>query len=248
MRATGIISRHRLPMGLRDPVVVMLLVAAVFDGISDNWVHALFLGTVGMALAWDAHRRRRQHLIDEVAGADSDLDRGAAVLGEAADNGPTATGAGGALSFTHDGALALDAPSGRSYAHTASSRYWAAVYSAAGIAFAVIVGGLPRYSWPASIAVASLGAAMVARGWSGPAARGTTPVTLDHRGTAVWTSVFVAGALWELAALLLQPSLTIGSDTHPTISVLSDPLLLSHLGRSVALLGWLGFGWFLLKR
>lgn len=131
-------------MGLRDPVVVMLLVAAVFDGISDNWVHALFLGTVGMALAWDAHRRRRQHLIDEVAGADSDLDRGAAVLDEVADGGPTATGAGGALSLTHDGALALDASSARSYAHAASSRYWAAVYSAAGIAFAVIVGGGAR--------------------------------------------------------------------------------------------------------
>jgi len=60
--------------------------------------------------------------------------------------------------------------------------------------------------------------------------------------------VFLALALWELAALLLQPSLTSPSAAHPTISTLMDPVLASHLGRSIALLLWLAFGWLLMER
>ncbi len=56
--------RFSFLMGLRDPVVLILLLAAVFDGISDNWVHALFLGGVGIALAGDVYRRRRTNEID----------------------------------------------------------------------------------------------------------------------------------------------------------------------------------------
>jgi hypothetical protein len=60
--------------------------------------------------------------------------------------------------------------------------------------------------------------------------------------------VFVALALWELSALLLQPSLTTGSWAHPTISVLMDPILATHLGRSIVLSLWLASGGFLLQR
>jgi hypothetical protein len=42
--------------GLRDPVVPILLVAAFFDGLADNSIHALFLGAVGVVLWWDAVR------------------------------------------------------------------------------------------------------------------------------------------------------------------------------------------------
>jgi hypothetical protein len=54
--------------------------------------------------------------------------------------------------------------------------------------------------------------------------------------------------LWELTQLLLQPSLTTDSWRHPTISVLSDPILASHPGRTIGLILWLLFGWFLLDR
>jgi hypothetical protein len=63
-----------------------------------------------------------------------------------------------------------------------------------------------------------------------------------------WILVFVALGLWELTNLLLQPSLTTDSQAHPTLSVLTDPVLGSHLGRSIGLALWLGLGWFLVRR
>ena len=48
---------------------------------------------------------------------------------------------------------------------------------------------------------------------------------LDPIGAIAWVSAFVGLALWELAALLLQPSLTTDSQVHPTISVLTDPTM-----------------------
>jgi hypothetical protein len=71
---------------------------------------------------------------------------------------------------------------------------------------------------------------------------------VDPWGTVSWVAVFLALALWELAALLLQPSLTTPSAAHPTISTLTDPVLASHLGRSITLSLWLVLGWLLLER
>jgi len=53
--------------------------------------------------------------------------------------------------------------------------------------------------------------------------------------------------LWELTQLLLQPTLTTDSYAHPTISVLTDPVLASHVGRSILLFVWLAVGWFLVR-
>jgi hypothetical protein len=139
-------------------------------------------------------------------------------------------------------------PGARSSPHAESSGFWTVLYASAGIAYALIVGGFPRYSWPATTAVACLGAVIIARGWAEPPARVSAYPALGRRGVIAWAAVFVAGGLWELAALLLQPDLMTGSYFHPTISVLSDPVLLTHTGRSVALMAWLGFGWFLVKR
>jgi hypothetical protein len=61
-------------------------------------------------------------------------------------------------------------------------------------------------------------------------------------------AVFVALALWELGALLLQPALTVDSPAHPTISVLLDPVLGSAPGRSVGFAVWLALGWFLARQ
>jgi hypothetical protein len=58
----------------------------------------------------------------------------------------------------------------------------------------------------------------------------------------------VAAGLWELSALVLQPDLDTTSSAHPTISALTDPLLTSHAGRSVALAVWVAVGWFLVRR
>jgi hypothetical protein len=71
---------------------------------------------------------------------------------------------------------------------------------------------------------------------------------LPVAGTLAWLAVLVAGCLWELSALLQQPSLTTDSSAHPTISTLTDPLLAASPGRSVVLLAWVAFGWYLVER
>jgi hypothetical protein len=116
-----------------------------------------------------------------------------------------------------------------------------------GAVYAVLVGGLARYSLPATLAVWAP-AAGVAVAWRHPVADGPDPAPVPAAGTAAWAVLFVALALWELAALLLQPSLTTTSWTHPTISVLLDPVLATHLGRTVVLSLWLAAGWWLLRR
>ena len=67
-------------------------------------------------------------------------------------------------------------------------------------------------------------------------------------GTLAWLAVLVAGCLWELSALLQQPSLTADSYAHPTVSTLTDALLATSPGRSVILLAWVTFGWYLVER
>jgi hypothetical protein len=67
-------------------------------------------------------------------------------------------------------------------------------------------------------------------------------------GAIVWASVFIALGVWELVALLLQPTLIIESYAHPTISAVMDPILVSHAARSVFLLLWLAVGWYLVDR
>jgi hypothetical protein len=118
----------------------------------------------------------------------------------------------------------------------------------AGLAYAALAGTFGRYTWPSTISIVGPGAAGVAVAWRKPTHQATDPPGLDPWGTASWVAVFLALALWELAALLLQPSLTTPSSAHPTISTLMDPVLASNLGRSLTLLLWLAFGWLLMDR
>lgn len=109
--------------------------------------------------------------------------------------------------------------------------------------YAAVVGWFARYSWPATVAVAGLGAAVVAAGWRKPQ---ETPAASSS--PRLWGVLLVAGGLWELSALLQQPDLTTESQAHPTISTLTDPLLASHGGRSTVLGVWLALGWYLVRR
>jgi hypothetical protein len=123
-----------------------------------------------------------------------------------------------------------------------------AAWLAAGVLYAVVVGSFSRYSWPATVPVAGLGAAVVAVGWRAPRLARPAPARPPAAGLALWGLVFVAGCLWELWSLLEQPNLATSSYAHPTISTLTDPLLSTWAGRSVVLAGWLGLGWFLVER
>jgi hypothetical protein len=119
---------------------------------------------------------------------------------------------------------------------------------AGGVAYAAVMGSFTRYSWPATAGIIGLGTLVVLIGWHGPLrhrpARGRLPVA----GTLVWGVVLVAGCLWELVALLQQPSITTDSYAHPTISTLTDPVLAGSPGRAAVLAAWLALGWYLVER
>jgi hypothetical protein len=124
----------------------------------------------------------------------------------------------------------------------------AAALAVAGVLYAGVAGSFSRYSWPATVAVVGLGTAVVVTGWQGPLRQRPARAPLPAVGTALWGGLLVLGGLWELAALLWQPSLTATSYAHPTLSALTDPVLASAGGRSLVLGGWLAAGWYLVRR
>lgn len=119
---------------------------------------------------------------------------------------------------------------------------------AGGAAYAGAVGSFIRYSWPATAGIIGLGTVVVLIGWHGPLRRRPARGRLPVAGTLAWGVVLVAGCLWELAALLLQPSITTDSYAHPTMSTLTDPVLASSPGRAAVLAAWLALGWYLVER
>ena len=118
----------------------------------------------------------------------------------------------------------------------------------AAIAYALIVGSFSRYSWPATFGIVVLGMFVVVIGWGGPLRHRRIPGKFSRTGTLIWSTLLVTCGLWELSALLMQPNFETSSWAHPTISTLTDPLLATPLGRSFALLGWVGLGLFLVLR
>jgi len=118
----------------------------------------------------------------------------------------------------------------------------------AGVLYAAAVGSFIRFSWPATIAVVGAGAGVIVIGWHGPVRHRPVPGPLPRLGAGLWGGTLLAGGLWELWSLSQQPSLDTTSWAHPTISALTDPLLASHPGRSLALGVWLLLGWYLVRR
>ena len=130
----------------------------------------------------------------------------------------------------------------------AGSRQIVLAFVAAAFVYAAFVGDFPRYSWQATVAVIVPGALALSIAWRGPLRPRPIPGPVGPVGAIAWLSVFVALSLWELVQLLLQPNLITDSYAHPTISVLTDPALATHPGRSIALLVWLLVGGWLLAR
>lgn len=115
------------------------------------------------------------------------------------------------------------------------------------LAYAVAAGALHPYTWPVTLAVVIPGTTAIVLSWRGPLFPRPVPPAIGARGVVWWGVVFVAGALWELAALLQQPSIQVGSYAHPTVSFLMDSVLASWAGRSLTLALWLGLGWALMS-
>jgi hypothetical protein len=121
------------------------------------------------------------------------------------------------------------------------------VWVVAGIAFAVVVGTFRRYTWPVTLTVWAVGAPAVVWAWRVPP-RHRADRPLPGRWLLTWVGLFVGLAIWELVSLAFQPSLSVGSPGHPTISTLTNPLFAHSAGRIVALAAWLAVGWYLLER
>jgi hypothetical protein len=195
-----------------------LLIIGFMSWISGKPLDGLLIILAGAGLAWDAGRRSRQ--------------TSPAVVSPAQASAATAS------------------PVEASPAEAGARRRRPALLAAGlagGALYAVVVGSFSRYSWPATVAVAGLGAAVVAVGWRGPRHTRPAPPRPPAVGLALWGAVFVAACLWELWSLLEQPNLATSSYAHPTISTLTDPVLSTWAGRSVVLAAWLGLGWFLVE-
>lgn len=192
-----------LRAAIRNPVVAILFLAGVFDGISGNPIHSILLFSVALVLGRDV------------------------ALGR--DHPPSASGQS-------------------SVKRVVATPWPSAVAILAAATYAVIVGGFGRYSWPMTVAVVVPGAIVLMLAWREASDPRPDVAPLDPFGALAWISALVGLAIWELAALLLQPTLTTDSRAHPTISVLTDPALATHPGRSIALLLWLGLGWFIMQR
>ncbi len=229
--------------GLRDPVVAILLAIAFFTAISGKPVDGVLMLTVSLSLAWDSGRRGR----DATARLDGPGTTGATARldGPGTRGGPgTLDGTATAGGTTSTSGLARP----ESVPRVQRRPLLVSMLVAGGAAYTGVVGSFGRYSWPATVGIVGLGAVVVLLGWRGPLRRRPAGATLPRAGTAVWGGLFVAGCLWELTALLEQPTLATSSYAHPTVSTLTDPVLASSPGRWAVLAGWLALGWYLAGR
>lgn len=241
--------------GLREPIVVLLLIIGFMSWISGKPLDGLLIMLAGAGLAWDAGRRSRQTSPAVVGPAEASAATASPVEASQAEVGPAEARPAEADPAAREDAVltaagAPPAPIAGGPSATARRRRPALLAAglAGGVLYAVVVGSFSRYSWPATVAVAGLGAVVVAIGWRGPRHTRPAPPRPPLAGLVLWGVLAVACCLWELWSLLEQPNLATSSYAHPTISTLTDPVLSTWAGRSVVLAAWLGLGWFLVER
>ncbi len=214
--------------GLRQPIVAILLLMALFTAISGKPLDGFLMLAVATLLIFDAARARRQGTAEGGGGGAGQADSAAAIASPAA---------------------AIASPAAPASRPARQRRLLArAGWLAAGALYCGVVGSFRRYSWPATAAVVALGCLMIAVGWQGPLRHRPALAGAALRRAWLWAVVLVSGGLLELSSLLQQPHLTTDSYAHPTISALTDPVLASSPGRSILLGGWLLIGWLLVGR
>ena len=138
-------------------------------------------------------------------------------------------------------------PDGRKLAATPLRAAWPIVGVVA-VVYGVVVGSWDRFSWPTTIAV------FLPVSCCSPSPIGRRresrhrPSTSRRLGRRLWAGLWLTLCLWEVIAFAYQPSRTVGSHEHPTLSVLMDNTLATHSGRSITLALWLAAGWALARR
>jgi hypothetical protein len=236
--------------GLREPIVVLLLIIGFMSWISGKPLDGLLIILAGAGLAWDAGRRSRQTSPAVVSPAEASAAEASAAAASPVEASPVDADPAAQEDTVLTAADAPPAPIAGGPSAMARRRRPALLTAglAGGVLYAVVVGSFSRYSWPATVAVAGLGAVVVAIGWRGPRHTRPAPPRPPLAGLVLWGMLAVACCLWELWSLLEQPNLATSSYAHPTISTLTDPVLGTWAGRSVVLAAWLGLGWFLVER
>lgn len=100
------------------------------------------------------------------------------------------------------------------------------------------VTGLAPFSTAATVAVVGSGA-MVAIGSRSGGGRVTGDDVVTQRDAAIWGTLAVALAAWQVGALVQHPRVE-----HPTLSALANAVLDPRPVRTVAFVGWLaGMVW-----
>ena len=119
-----------------------------------------------------------------------------------------------------------------------------AAAACAAITYAWIAGAYPSFSWQSSAAVLAPGLLLLGYAAVAGPRRPLRPARrLDRRAVAVWSVPLLSFSALEIVNDLLGSTWE-----HPTLSVLADPLLAGHPGRSAAMLAWLAAGLALVRR
>jgi len=136
----------------------------------------------------------------------------------------------------------LELDSGPLQEAVTSTRWFA--LTAVGI---LLVAVFDRQSQQMTVAASVVG--ILALGWAWLTVAGVkAPEAIPPRRLLIWGGAFLALGLWELMALLGQPSFSETSYDSPTLSYLFGPVLDTYPGRAVGLGLWVGAGRGLIRR
>lgn len=115
-----------------------------------------------------------------------------------------------------------------------------AITSALGVVLVVA----PRHGTTVFVTMMVLGVVMVAMAWAPVERRSENGENASalRRSAWLWASIAVAVCLWEAITFVLSMIASGGSEAHPTVSVLLDPMLETILGRIVFVGLWLAAG------
>jgi hypothetical protein len=114
----------------------------------------------------------------------------------------------------------------------------------AGVAgYSWLAGGIASFTTAATVAVAVPWVALAVIAFRWPPERVPPPERLDITGASYWAVAAMMFFEWE-AAGFRDGSLW----WHPTLSVVTGPLLDYHLVKSTAFAAWLLAGWGLIRR
>ncbi len=85
-------------------------------------------------------------------------------------------------------------------------------------------------------------------GWAWLTQPDAEDVDVSGRGLFIWGAALLMLGLWELTALLGQPTLAESSYESPTISYMLDPVFATYAGRVVGFVLWAAAGRSLIRR